>query len=324
MKKLNIYLAPAMPNSLTTCFLLLLCLVTNCSASIVVAQVEPTTGIRLKTIASAGELNPYSIVFDGEGMLWVADAGGSIKKFDPNSGNLLANFNNTTISGLHSPRGITFNNDGSLWISNQTSDSGSFIAQIDTTSGSIVKKFDALNSQDYASAITFDSSGGLWASGVYKILHLDTSSGQVLNNFAANPSNGFGFPSGLSFDDGGNLWIGGSNAGINKMNPLTGALLQSIDIQGFNPQALAFDSEGMLWTLDSGGNYAKKVDTATGDVLLSLNLVESAALSPRFLNLAFDGGGKLWVAGSELSIPEPTVFYLLGIGFVSMCLRRRK
>lgn len=166
-----------------------------------------------------------------------------------------------------------------------------------------------------ASGIAQDSSGNLWvADSVCDRVIEFNSSGSYLSKFSTD-NGGYGFgPVTLTFDSGGNIWVGttGSGGVIQKYNS-SGSFLATIIHNGQgsgngqfgNPSLadMAFDSSGNLWTLDTGnlrvekfnssGSYLSQFPCASGGCS---NSSTSGYFSEWPWGMALDAGGNFWVA----------------------------
>lgn len=167
-------------------------------------------------------------------------------------------------SGLNSPRGVTIDDAGNLYVADSgvggdiPFGSGDFAGKAGNT-GSIVK-------------IAPDGTKTTVVSGLFSI---------VSNDGEANG------PSGVAYDNG-SLWVVGSfqtsgeitpTAGLLKADISTGKTTFVADLQAYeaknnpdpnlvdsNPYGVAVGKDGMVYVADAGGNDLLKVDPATGNI----------------------------------------------------------
>jgi sugar lactone lactonase YvrE len=140
---------------------------------------------------SSGLSNPKGIVFDGNGHLYVADAGkNAILVFTLPDGT-----GSTFVSGLSSPIGLAFDTDGNLY-------------EADSGSGNIFKfardgtKTTFASNAGAPAGLAFDSSGNLFVA--------DFSGGKIYKYAPAGTqstfASGLDHPAGLALDSAGNLF----------------------------------------------------------------------------------------------------------------------
>ncbi|MDE1830417.1 MAG: NHL repeat-containing protein, partial [Thaumarchaeota archaeon] len=309
---------------------------------------------------------PTNLVFDHLGNLWVADSNNNrVLKFDApfSSGesaslvvgqpDFTTNSSATTQNGLNFPTSLAFDSSGDLWVTDSgnnrvlkfdapfsSGESASLVVgQPDFTTNSSATTRDGLY---FPTSLGFDSSGDLWVtdSGHNRVLMYTPAaltgippSAQVVlgqPNFTTNSSaatqNGLDYPTGLSFDPLGNLWVSdaANNRVLNFIAPFSSGENASLVIgqpdftsnssattqNGLAlPLHSAFDSSGDLWVSDSGNNRVLKFDApfSSGEIA-SLVVGQpdfttaTAATTQDSLafnhNITFDPLGDLWVADS--------------------------
>jgi len=247
-------------------------------------------GITPTTFAS-GLSNPKGIVFDGNGHLYVADAGKNvIFVFTPPDGTA-ANF----ASGLSSPIGLAFDANGNLY-------------EADSGSGNIFKfaqdgtKTTFAGNAGVPAGLAFDNSGNLFVADfiggkIYKYTPSATQS-----TFAS----GLDHPAGLALDSAGNVFEADSGSGtIFKFAP-DGTKTSFVTGAG-RPYGLAFDSNGNLDVADNaGGATVRYSPTAEKTVIFqsNFNTPQFLAVEPashHLLNIStrgfIRGGNDVLIAG---------------------------
>ena len=210
-------------------------------------------------------------------------------------------------SGLGSPEGLAFDNNGTLYVANFNS---STITKFDSKghgtlfassglnqpiglafdgSGNLyaanwgdntIEKFDSAGTPSvfansgvsHPYGLAFDTNGNLFVSnqGNNTIMKYDTNGVGTL--FA---SSGLNFPSGLAFDKTGNLYVanpdGPNNGWIQKFDPLgNGSLFASSGLA--SPGGLAFDSSGYLYAVNYSGTIERFDSGGNGSVFASAGL----------------------------------------------------
>ncbi len=283
------------------------------AANIVLGQPSLYTGssnqqlvLNLKDLS-----NPYSATFDSSGNLWVADFGNNrVLEFKPpfstnevasvvlGQPNMFGSTCTTTPTGLCSPSGLAFDLSGNLWVADET------------------------NSR----VVEYLSSNLITGDGAANVL----GQPDMFSNGCATTPTGLCYPTALTFDPSGNLWI--SDTGNQRVleylssNLITGD--GAADVLGepdlvsrtctttptglCGPYGLAFDPTGNLWISDFGNSRVLEYlssNLITGDgaanVLGQPDFTSSSpnqdgAPSPTTLyypaGLAFDPSGNLWIS----------------------------
>jgi sugar lactone lactonase YvrE len=184
---------------------------------------------------ATGLSNPKGIVFDGNGRMYVADAGrGAVIAFALPSGT-----GATYVSGLSSPVGLAFDLTGNLYVG-------------ESATGNILKFAPDRTKTTFATGLggpaglAFDTSGNLFVA--------DFSGGKInkvtpagaVSSFAT----GLNLPAGLAFDSAGNLFVADSGSGsILKFTP-AGAKTTFASGLG-RPYGIAFERNGNLVVADN-------------------------------------------------------------------------
>ena len=185
---------------------------------------------------TVGLSNPKGLAFDGNGHLFVANAGtGTIIRF-----NLGDAAGVTYAQGLNSPVGVTFDATGNLFVST----SGDGVIHKFASDGSRTPFAIQLNQP---AGIAFDSLGNLFVA---------EFAGNVITKITPSGSKstfgiGLNFPSGVAVDAANNVFVADSGSGsIVKFTP---AGTRSVFATGLSrPYGVAFEQEGTLVVSDNG------------------------------------------------------------------------
>jgi sugar lactone lactonase YvrE len=241
---------------------------------------------------ATGFTNPKGLVFDGDGRLYVADAGkNSIIVFTVPDGT-----GATYLAGLNSPTGVALDPAGNLYVAEAGSgdilkftavakDRTTFAAKVGASAGLI-----------------FDNNGNLFAS--------DFNGGKI-NKFTPDGTqttfaSGLNHPAGLAFDSSGNLFEADSGSGsILKFAP-DGTKTTFVTNAG-RPYGLAFEATGNLIVADNenGATDRYSVDGVKATVFQSdFNTPQFVAIEPtqhQLLNIStrgtVQGGNDVLIAG---------------------------
>jgi sugar lactone lactonase YvrE len=245
------------------------------------------------TTVNASFSNPKGLVFDGNGHLYVADAGKNaiIVLTVPYTGG------NNYLTNLNSPTGVAFDQLGNLYVS-------------EAGSGDILKFAPDKTKTTFAAAtgasagLAFDKDGNLFSADfnggkIYKF----SPDGATKTTFAS----GLSFPAGLAFDVAGNLFEADSESGtINKFAP--DGTKTSFATGVGRPFGVAFDLNGNLIVADNeNGATLRFSPTGTKTTIFSsdFNTPQFVAVEPAqhsLLNLSTRGfvqgaGGDPLIAG---------------------------
>jgi sugar lactone lactonase YvrE len=244
---------------------------------------------------SAGFNSPFGIANDGQGNLYVADAGNNeIRKISIETGEV------TTIAGSVEAGSV-----------NGTDTSARF---------------------NYPTGVACDAQGNLYVADSYnnQIRKIVLATGAVTTLAGSGKDGGsdgvgttasFYHPCGIAADAQGNLYVaGGLNSAIRKIVIATGAVTTiagssctgSADGKGaaasFNyPSGVALDGEGSLYVVDEGNNEIRKIVLATGMVSTiagctswgSANGIGASAKFDAPYGITADGNGDLFVADGD-------------------------
>lgn len=239
---------------------------------------------------ATGFTSPKGLVFDGNGHLYVADAGkNAIIVFTVPDG-----VGSTYLSNLNSPTGVAFDVAGNLYVS-------------ESGSGNILKFDSARNKTTFASnvgasaGLAFDNNGNLFAS--------DFSGGKI-NKFTPDGTQstfatGLNHPAGLAFDSAGNLYEADSESStIFKFAP--DGTKTSFATGVGRPFGLAFQASGNLIIADNENGATISITPAgvKGNIFQSdFNTPQFVAVEPvqhKLLNISarsFLPSGDVSIAG---------------------------
>lgn len=189
------------------------------------------------TTFAAGLSNPKGVVCDGNGHLFVADAGkNAIISFTLPDG-----FGTIYLSGLSSPTGVAFDTAGFLYVSEAGTGN---ILKFNTTDKS---KTTFASNTGASAGLAFDNKGSLFSADfnggkIYKF----SPDGTTKTTFAS----GLNFPAGLAVDSSGNLFEADSGSGtIFKFAP-DGTSTKFATGLG-RPYGITFDAAGNLIVADN-------------------------------------------------------------------------
>ena len=240
---------------------------------------------------ATGLSNPKGIVFDGNGRMYVADAGrNAIIVYGIPDGT-----GSTYVSGLSSPVGLAFDLAGNLYVG-------------ESATGNIVKFARDRTKTTFATGLggpaglAFDKSGNLFVA--------DFSGGKIYKVTPAGVSStfatGLNLPAGLAFDSAGNLFAADSGTGtIFKFTP-DGTKTTFVTGLG-RPYGIAFERNGNLVVADNEeGATVRYTPAGTKTIIFSseFNTPQFLAVQPAqhiLLNLSTRGlvqsGDDVLIAG---------------------------
>jgi len=238
-----------------------------------------------------GLSNPKGLAFDGNGHLFVAEAGrGNILRFSVPGG-----VGATFASGLSSPVGVTFDQVGNLFVAESGSGNVTKFAQDGT-------KTTFATGLGSPAGLTFASNGNLFVADFAGGVIYQVTPAGAKTTFAT----GLGFPSGLAFDSSGNLFEADSDTGtIFKFAP--DGTKTSFATGLSRPYGLAFEASGSLVVSDNGNGSTFRFTAAgvrTTIFASDFNTPQFLAVEPanhQFLNIStrgfVQGGDHNLIAG---------------------------
>ncbi len=219
--------------------------------------------------ASSGSLNgPFGIAFDAGGDLWVANAGSSTvvgfaaSQLTSSGSPTPAVTIGASSGSLNEPFAIAFDASGDLWVANGESSTvvefTSSQLAVGGTPTPAVTLSAAGNSIYGPAGLAFDASGNLWVanSNTSSTTVVEFSASQLTATGSPTPAGTLTanagsllVPSGLAFDDSGNLWV--ANTGNSTVVEFTssqlvsgGSLTPNVTLSGSlldQPDGIAFD-----------------------------------------------------------------------------------
>jgi len=248
---------------------------------------------------ATGFTNPKGVVFDGNGHVYVADAGkNSIIVFTLPDGT-----GSTFASGLNSPVGLAFDNAGNLYVA-------------ESASGNIIKFAPDATKTTFAtnaggpSGLAFDNGGNLFVADfsggkIYKYTPTATQS-----TFAT----GLDHPAGLALDSAGNLFEADSGSGTIFEFAPDGTKTTFVSGAG-RPYGLAFDTGGNLIVADNAGGATVRYTPAAAKAVIfqsNFNTPQFLAVQPvqhQLLNIStrgfIRGANDVLIAGFVVSGTGP-------------------
>jgi len=184
-------------------------------------------------------------------------------------------------SGVDSVAGVTY--DGQcVWFA-----AGDKLSALDPASGKTVRSIDVA-----AHAGTAFDGEHLFQLAEDRIQKIDPKSGRVL---ATIPAPGNGGDSGLTWAEG-TLWVGQyRDRKIHQIDPLTGAILRTIESNRFVTGVTWVDGELWHGTWEGDESDLRRIDPRTGDVLESLELPSGIHVS----GLESDRGDQFFCGGGS-------------------------
>ena len=210
---------------------------------------------------------------------------------------------------------IAFDNDGTMWIADQSRSVLLGFTSGGAESGSFVSPAMTITAKEQSLAlptgIAFAGDGALWVANVGNgtIVRFDKS--QLASTGSPIPSvtiTGIVHPTGLAFDANGALWV--SDYFANTVSRyLPGQLLTSgdkppaITLESLvNPIGIAFDAANNMWVANSGNEsvvaYRPPQRASSGSPVPFATLTSAQTLGIPS-GLAFDLEGSLWIVGGS-------------------------
>ena len=248
--------------------------------------------------ADADFHEPYGVAIDASGNVWIANYNGKSVTEMNSSGGVIANYNNTNVSGanFNNPIALAFDTSGNVWVANYL---GPGVTEL-SSSGKLVAHFDSgdTTGADFAEpiAIALDGTGGVWVVNFNNnsVTKLDTD-GTVVGNFHPDGAD-FDQPFSVAIDSTGDAWIPNFKGNtITRLSP-DGELVGKYSPGGSKfdgPNFVAIDASNNAWISNYTGNTVTELNSG-GDLVG--NYDASAAEFDQPYAEAIDGSGNLWVA----------------------------
>ena len=183
--------------------------------------------------------------------------------------------------GIENVAGVTFDGER-VWFA-----SGDRLNALDPESGDIVGVLDVPGDAGTA----FDGKH-LFQIAEAVIRKIDPASGEVLGTI---PAPGNGGDSGLAWADG-SLWVGQHrDRRIHQVDPETGAVLRTIELDRFVTGVTWVDGELWHGTWEGETSDVRRIDPTTGEVLERLEMPAGTGVS----GLESDGGDRFFCGGGS-------------------------
>ena len=211
-------------------------------------------------------------VSSGAGSVWVADAGGSVRRIDPGSG---AAVDQILVGG---EPGSIVSGGGAIWVASTV---GATVTRIDPTTESVTQTIPLPGANPGAIAY---GAGGLWVadSVARELFEIDPATGSLERTLPLDLQ-----PSAIAAT-GQAIWVAGyNNATVEKLTPASGRVIARVHV-GDGPVALAFQA-GALWVANSLDATVSRVDPLT----LAVTSTIPVGSGPDALAAA---AGSVWVA----------------------------
>jgi sugar lactone lactonase YvrE len=261
-----------------------------------ILRYDGRTGAFIDVFAQGGGMaRPYGVAFGPDGLLYVASfRSDQILRYDGTSGafvDVFAAGNGTAGGLLNGPNDLHFGADGSLYV---------------TTQGSVA-----------------DGAGGISYKFDSEVLRYDIATGAgsvVASGLTAFPSGGFVSLLGVAFGPDGRLYTSDFAGGIRSFDAASGALLQSIELDGLFGAGtgsivgnFAFGGDGALYA-----SVFKNFDTTVTGIARCV--VDTGECS-----LFADGSDILLrpIGFAVTPVPEPAAALLMVLGLAALWGRQR-
>jgi glutamine cyclotransferase len=164
---------------------------------------------------------------------------------------------------------------------------GDSLQALDPASGKTVRKIDVA-----ADAGTAFDGQHLFQIAEDRIQKIDPKTGRVLSTI---PAPGGGTDSGLAWAEG-TLWVGQHRARkIYQIDPVTGAILRTIESNRFVTGVTWVDGELWHGTWEGDESDVRRIDSQTGEVLEKIEMPAGVGVS----GLESDGAGRFFCGGGQ-------------------------
>ncbi|SOJ56915.1 Serine/threonine-protein kinase PknD [Mycobacterium simulans] len=190
-----------------------------------------------------------------------------------------------------SPGGVAVDNDGTVYITNQTM-YGRVVALAAGSSTPVVKPFNGLYEPQ---GLAVDGSGKIYVSDFNnRVVALPAGS----NNQVVLPFDGLNYPEGIAVDPQGNVYV--ADRGNNRVVKLApGANAQTVlPFTGLkNPDGVAVDNDGNIYVTDTDNNRVLKLDAGTNNQ----SVLPFTGLTAPW-GIAVDGAGNIYVTEHDNNV----------------------
>jgi len=253
-----------------------------------------------------GLVTPQALAVDGEGNVWIANAGNSITELAAGSGGLLLGTDGFTSAHLDAPTSLAIDTSGKIWITNcggQCSGSNNASSVTLLTPGNNISAT-AANFQDQTLSspygIAIDATGRAWiANATGNSLTVFNAMGVVQSGASGYVSTFQSGPVSVVLDSASHAWA---------VSPGTDAVVEfasngsaSADsYQGIGvayPFAVAMDDSNRPWVVDQSSNA---ISILSGGQIVGTPISGGGLAMPNAI--AFDGASTAWVSNGDGSL----------------------
>ena len=216
----------------------------------------PTISLRFSELPLSSDANPYGIVVDKSGVIWLAETGsGNLARYDPTTGR----FSEFPLPQVGSrPFYITIDNSGSVWVSETQYNQ---IVKFDPTTNTF-KQYSIPTSGAVPGGIAADNNGNIWFTEEIgdKIGRLNSPTGNI-TEFQIPTADAI--PIQTTIDANGFVWFTESKGGkIGMVNPQTDAIneFQPENATLSGPTGITATPDGSIWFTEHAGNRITQFD----------------------------------------------------------------
>ncbi len=249
---------------------------------------------------ATGVDDPYGVVVDSSGNVYVAAYSGVYKETPNGSGYISTTlFGGTEESSVYYA-GIARDASGNLYLSEENDESDSNVGSVvkETLSGGTYTPTTIANNLSGPQNLVVDSNGNVFIAetGANTILEETPSGGGYVQTVILNGSQNSSIlnaPGGVAVDSNNNLYIADTGNGrVLKETLANGTYTESVFATGLtSPTALAFDSNGNLFVAESTGVTEYPAGTATPVALVTGGQAPDS--------IATDANGNLYTSDTE-------------------------
>ncbi len=262
-------------------------------------QLSPT-GVVLSGVAGFtgnGLATPAMPVIDASGSVWVTNLGStSISRFTSSgatyAGSPYTSADSDNFSGV-------IDSNGNFW----TATEGSTV-QLFSPSGALLSGSGFhLPSNNEDSVFAADTAGGIFAVGYTSAALYHLNSAGTVTTFSGG---GLSHPSGVSLDQGGNMWVANfSGNSLSRFSSAGAALSPATGYTGGGlnePVCTAVDGSGRVWAANHANGFLSEFSSTGTPLSPSIGYRTSVSTEP--YQLIIDGSGNIWEPTSESSLIE--------------------
>ncbi|MGO9604632.1 MAG: hypothetical protein ACLQAT_14805 [Candidatus Binataceae bacterium] len=263
-------------------------------------------------VNGANFTQPLGVAIDAGGNVWVVNfrGGSGCSSGVPPCGSVTELTSSGGLAGNFAPGGANFidpvgvaiDTAGNAWVVNSF---GSSVTAL-TSGGGLFGYFTPFHTVN-PFQVAIDAAGHIWmVNFAGQSMTELTSSGGLLGNFNnLNPSGAnFQDPTGLAFDDAGNVWLTNAGGNANSMTELTSSGTLAGNFNNSNPTGanfnepfgVAIDADGDVWVGNFNGNSVTELTSSGG---LAGNFAPIGANFNEPQGMAIDASGNVWVTNSN-------------------------